>query len=1130
VKFSEIVNNAVAMLRESGRVSYRALRLEFDLDKEQLDALKEELIEIRELAVEKDARMLVWTGGGRGTPEKRLSPTDRPATVPTAESSSLDAERRQITVMFCDLVGSTALSERLDPEDLREVMTDYQEEAAAVIDRYEGHVAQYLGDGLMVYFGWPVAHEDDPARAVRAALAIVTALFNARDRFAQLVRVRIGIHTGPVVVGQVGGGRRQEQLALGETPNVAARIQAHAEPDTVLISEATMQLVTGLFETEDRGRHALKGISALQNLYRVRTETSAQSRFEVAARTGLTSLVGRKSELSVLTGCWAKAESGSGQVVFLSGEPGIGKSRLVEELKFQLPQDDCRQIEFRCSPYHKNTALFPITVHLQRVLQFEPTDSNEIKLGKLERALKRYRFPQDDTTSLLAALLSLPKPEGASALSVGAQKQKELTHVALVSWLIEESEGMPVYAAWEDLHWADPSTLELLDLLLDQVPTAPILLLLTFRPEFDPPWGAYSYMNHMTLSRLGEPEVNAMVERVTGGKRLPQEISEQIVTKTDGVPLFVEELTKMVVESDLVRAMNDHYELVGPLPPLAIPSTLQDSLMARLDRLATARETAQLGAILGREFNYELLAAVSPLEDGPLRQALKQLVENELVYQRGLPPNANYLFKHALIQDTAYASLLKSRRQQLHQHVALVLEQQFTELAQLQPELVAHHYTEAGLHAQGIPYWHEAGNHSAQRSATTEAVSHLRRGLELVETLHEGPERVRLELELQGSLGPVLIQTQGWAAPETGAAYSRAADLGEQLDMPERRFPALYGLWAFRMVRAARDDYRTARKLAEQLLQIAESEQDSGMRVEAYFALGHCFHLGDLAAAHQHFEQSVAEYDVRQHHALAFAYGQDPAMSSLVYDGLALWMLGYPEQALRQSQAGVALARRLAHPFGLAYALNMNAFLHQLRREQDPTEKQAAAGTALATDQGFQYLVLWGTSHRGWALVANGQAEAGITQIRSATTARRESGAEMLQSFYLGVLADAYRTSCQTETGLSTIAEALAFARRSEEGFYEAELYRVKGELLLQQSKAHRPEAESCFHQAIDIARRQRAKSWELRAATSLARLWQQQGKQAEAHELLSENYNWFTEGFDTKDLQDAKALLEEMG
>jgi TOMM system kinase/cyclase fusion protein len=1092
----------------------------------------------------------VQSSGSRVPPPRPLilDPQILDARPQTLDARRSDGERRQLTVMFCDLVGSTALSAQLDPEELREVVRAYQETCTGVIQRYDGHIAQHLGDGLLVYFGYPAAHEDDAQRAVQAGLEIVGVIHELplqNMRLQQPLQVRIGIHTGLVVVGEVGGSNKREILALGETPNVAARLQALAEPHTLVISPVTQRLVSGLFTCRSLGLHEPKGLTTPLEVYQVLGESGVQSRFEVAVSTGLTPLVGRDLEVGLLRERWAQAKGGEGQGVLLSGEAGIGKSRLVQTLKEQVLAEGATRIEFRCSPYHQNSAFYPIIEHLQRLLQFHREESPQAKLERLQQALTGYRFPQADTVPLVAALLSLPQPENAPALTLSPQKQKQKTQETLMAWLVEEAERQVVYCAWEDLHWADPSTLEFLTLFLEQIPTTHLLTVLTFRPEFTPPWRSRSHLTQLTLNRLGRHPVEAMVEKLTGGKPLPQEVVQQIVRKTDGVPLFVEELTKMVLESGLLTAAGDHYELTGPLPPLAIPSTLQDSLMARLDRLATTREIAQVGATLGREFSYELLQAVSPLDAAMLQQGLRQLVEAELVYQRGVLPQATYLFKHALVQDTAYQSLLKSKRQQLHQQIAQVLEERFPETKETQPELLAHHYTEAGLIAQAIPYWQRAGQRASQRSAYMEAISHLTKGLELLKTLSGTPERAQQELDLQIILGPALIATKGWSAPEVEKAYSRAQELCQQGGEIAQIFPVLWGLWVFYLVR---EESRKTHELGEQLFTLAQRAQDPALLLETYGALGYNLYcLGEFSSAREHLEQGVALYDSRQHHALAFLYGgSDPGMLCLSLAAWALWMLGYPDQALERSYDAVTLAQKLSHPHSLAFALCFVAELHQFRREGQAAQEQAEAIIALCTEQGLPFWLERGIITRGWALAEQGQGKEGIVQIRQGLAAYRATGAELWRSRHLALLAEAYGHVGQTAEGLVVVAEALDWAERNGGRYYEAELYRLKGELTLQkfqvsgskfqvpnspESKVRSPEseAEECFVKAIEVAKQQQAKSLELRAVMSLSRLWQQQGKEKEAHEMLAEIYGWFTEGFDTKDLQEAKALLQEL-
>jgi predicted ATPase len=727
---------------------------------------------------------------------------------------------------------------------------------------------------------------------------------------------------------------------------------------------------------------------------------------------------------------------------------------------------------------------------------------------------------------LFAALLSLPPPAHYSPLTLTPQRQRQKTLEALLTWLAQETEKHPVLFIVEDLHWVDPSTLEFLNLLVDQSPTARIMVLLTCRPEFTPPWPSRAHLTPLTLTRLPRSQVERIVASVAWAKTLPREVMQQIVVKTDGVPLFVEELTKTVLESGLLREHEDHYELTGPLPALAIPATLQDSLMARLDRLSAVKAVAQLGATLGRQFAYDLLQAISPLDEGTLQQSLRQLVEAELLYQRGMPPQATYIFKHALIQDTAYQSLLKSTRQQYHQKIVQVLEGQFPETVETQPELLAHHYTEAGLSEQAIRYWQLAGQRSSERSAHAEAVAHLTRGLEVLTTLPDTPERTQQELLLHTILGPALMAAEGYQAPEVERAYTRARELCRQIGETPQLFPVLGGLWTFYLVRA---EHQTARTLGEELFSLAQRVGDPALLVQAHLMLGETvFHLGEVAPARALLEQGIALYDPQQHRALALLYRGDPCVLCHSFAAFALWYLGYPDQARHHSQAALTLARELSDLVNLAAALYFAASLRQYCREWQPTHELADAAITLATEQEFPHWVVYGTIPRGWALAAHGQREEGIAQMRQGLVAQRTLGAEIRRPMHMAMLAEAYGNAGQAAEGLRVLAEALAVVDRSGERNYAAELHRLQGELLLQTGVQR--EAEECFRYALDVAHGQQAKSWELRAAMSLARLWQQQGKRAEAHELLAPIYGWFTEGFDTADLQEAKALLVALG
>jgi class 3 adenylate cyclase len=747
--FYEVVGQVLALLQRQGRVSYRALKRQFGIDDDFIEDLKEELLYTHASAVQADDRGFTWTGKPEDIEVTTRQP-DQPASQRTAQKESPlqiaplpsnhhtpEAERRQLTVMFCDLVDSTKLSSQLDPEDWRDVVRAYQRVCTEVIQRYEGHVAQLLGDGLLVYFGYPQAHEDDAQRAVHTGLGILEAVeaLNTSLKPAKgiTLAVRLGIHTGLVVVGAMGGAGRQEQLALGEVPNIASRIQGLAASNMIAISEATYRLVQGYFDCEALGGQTLRGVAEPVHLYRILQESGARGRLDVAVTRGLTPLVGRESEVTLLQERWQQAKSGQGQVILLSGDPGIGKSRLVQILKEHVANESHTRWECSSTEYYQNSALYPVIDLFQRLLQLEAQETPDAKLEKLEQMLSQYRLPVEDTVPLFAPLLSLALPERRyPPLNLSSQRQRQKTLETLVAILQELAEHQPVLFILEDLHWTDPTTLEFLNLVLDQTPTAPLLVLLTCRPYFQPAWHHRSYLTEITVNRLSHTQVEQIVAGMTDGKTFPPEVLAQIVEKTDGVPLFVEEVTKAILESGHLTEADGHYELTGAFSTLAIPATLQDSLMARLDRLVTAKAVAQYAAVIGRQFSYELLQAVSQLDEVRLQHELRRLVEAELMYQRGVPPQSTYVFKHALIQDAAYASLLKSTRQQYHQRIAQVLEAQFPETAEAQPELLAQHCTEAGLTEKAISYWHKAGQSAVQRSAHVEAISHLTKGLALL--------------------------------------------------------------------------------------------------------------------------------------------------------------------------------------------------------------------------------------------------------------------------------------------------------------------------------------------------------------------------------------------------------------
>lgn len=1154
-RFHAALSAVIIFLQHEERATYRELRHAFGLDDELLEDIQK-VLQFKRLAIDEEEKGLVWTGKAQpnilsapSEPSQQVtSPADSSLSTLVTETETRDnglttspepsrrapeAENRQLTVVFCDLADSTRLSQQLDPEDLREVVRAYQEEAAKVVEGYEGHIAQYLGDGLLIYFGWPQAHENDAERAVYTGLELPQAIDKLNHQlqadYGVQLSVRIGIHTGPVVVGEMGGGSRHEKLALGETPNIAARLEGLAKPNTVVISPATAQLVQRTFVLEELGHHELKGVAEPTMLYAVvgTRETEYDDREEMMSG-GFDALVGRDEEIGLLLRRWEQSKQGQGQVVLISGEAGLGKSSLVEGLRAQVYQEGYTRIAFRCSPYTVNSAMHPVIEHVQRLLGWQREDSAESRLGKLEQALQSTSLPVEETLPLLAALLSLGVPEDRyPALTLSPQRQRQLTQDTLVAWMLEEADHQPILAVWEDIHWADPSTLELLGLFIEQTPTVSMLNVLAFRPEFAPPWPMQSHMTPLLLSRLERIHIDALVRRLAGGKMLPTEVVEHIVDKTDGVPLYVEELTKMLLESDFLEEHAEQYVLTGVLDSRAIPDSLQASLMARLDRLPKVREVAQLGAVLGREFDYDMLQALTEMDEPTLQAGLSQLVSHELFYQRGRLPRAKFIFRHVLIRDAAYESLLRRTRQQVHAQVSHLLEERFPDIVETQPELVAHHCAEADRVEAAIDYWRQAGQRALQGSAHAEGIAHLRQGLTLLTTLPETPERLQQELDFQVALGPALIATKGHGTQDVERTYARARELCEQVGDTVRLFPVLRGLFVYYMNGG---DVQTGTQLGEQLLHIAQSLSTPEHLVVARCSLGQVlFYRGESTPAYTHFTQALESYNPEEHQALVARYGIDLGVISQAWLARELWQLGYPDQAVQQIEDACRLAQKVAHPFSRAQTLIASALMYQFRHEMSPVQERAEAAATLAVEQGFASVLGRATVLKGWALAMQGQDEAGIEELRQGLVADVATGTKAWQPYFLGLLAEAYGECGRLEEGLDSVFEALAIVEHTGVRYYEAELYRIKGIIVLKQRVEDSSEAETCFQQALKVAHFQQAKSWELRAATSLARLWQSQGKRQDAYDLLTPVYDWFTEGFDTADLKEAKVLLTEL-
>jgi class 3 adenylate cyclase len=1040
------------------------------------------------------------------------------------------AERRHLTVLFCDLVGSTELAGRLDPEELRALVGRFQRACEAEIRGFDGFVARYMGDGLLAYFGYPRAHEDDAERAIRAGLGIVgavaTLLPAGGGDGASKLAVRVGIATGRVVAGDlVGQGPAEERTVVGQTPNLAARLQALADPGTVVVGPETRRIVGDVFQWQDLGRQALKGFLEPVQVWRAVEAKAAETRFEARHGTLLTPLVGREEEIDLLLRRWRSAKDGEGQVVLLAGEPGVGKSRLTQALRDRIAGDPQLRVRYQCSPYFARTALYPFIEQLSWAAGFARTDGPEQRLDKMEAMLGLAMTDVTAIAPLFASLFSIPAGGRYPPLELAPEQWKERMFEAILRQMEGLVAHQPLLVVFEDVHWIDPTSLEFLDHVIDRLQSLPILSVITFRPEFVPPWVGQPHVALLTLNRMGRRECSALVAEVPGGNLLPGPVVDQIVAKSDGVPLFVEELTKAVLESGWMREVAHGDKPTGPLPPLAIPASLQDSLMARLDRMPAVKEVAQTAAAIGREFSYELIAAVSPISESALRDALAELAKSEIIFQRGTPPDARYLFKHALVRDAAYESLLKSRRQQFHAGIADVLDAQFPETAEREPELLAHHFTEAGLAERAIEYWRRAGDRAAERSANREAISNFGRGLELLRTLSESGDRDRWELSLRMGIGPCLVPIKGFASPEVVANYRRARELYDQVGESSQQFPVIWGLWHSLNSSGRLDE---AAALAHELISIAEQQENAGLLLQArHSAWTSHFARGELKVALENARTGKTLYDPDHHGTHAFFYGgHDAGVCCRFMGAMALAVLGFPNQAREWARESVDLAERLGHPFSLAMARSFATSVYFLRREAHAVQTHAAELSEFCRERGFAQYLAMTTLLKGWGLAAEGNAPSGIVLIQEGVDAVRATGFRRL-AFQMALLAEACLWNGEIERGLAAVSDAEEAIDETGEHLWESEILRLKGQLFLARASAETV-AAACLHQAVSVACRQDAKWFELRAATSLARLMAERGQWTDARRTLAPVYNWFTEGFDTADLRQAKALLQD--
>jgi class 3 adenylate cyclase/predicted ATPase len=1046
-----------------------------------------------------------------------------PASEPSAPRGG--AERRHLTVLFCDLVGSTELSTRLDPEDMRDVLRDYQNACSRVVTHYDGYVAKFMGDGVYAYFGYPRAHEDDVERAIHAALGLVDAIRQLDNKKIDLA-VRVGIATGPVVVGDLlGQGAAQEAAVTGETPNLAGRLQSLAGANAIVISDATHRLAGGIFECADLGRHALKGFADPVQAWSVIRPRPVESRFDATRASSITELIGRDEEVEILLRRWQRAKASQGQTVLIAGEPGIGKSRLVHALRDVVALDPHTRLSFQCSPYHTGSAMHPVIEQLQHAAKFEPADEAAAKLNKLEVVLALAGRNDRQTVSLFASLLSIPTEGHYAPLAFSPPQLKERTLTALVQQLEGLAERQPVLFVFEDAHWIDPTSMELLERTIARLQDLPLLAVITYRPEFNAPWIGREHVTSLTLNRLSRKDRATMVERVAGETRLPEELLDQIASRTDGVPLFVEELTKSMLESVELRAAVQRNTPGGAMPTLAIPDTLQDALMARLDRLAPIKDKLQVGACIGREFSFGLLAQVTRVPADELSAALDQFTEAELIFRRGEPPAAVYTFKHALVQDAAYSSLLRNRRAEIHGKIANAIETTFPDIVQTQPEIVAYHLTEASLTERAIPMWVEAGRNAARKSANTEAIWHFNKALELLGGLRDDETRKRQELAIQINLGPVYMTAKGFGAPEVGVAYARARDLAKGLEDSSQLFTSIWGLWLSNLLRREGG----ARSLSEELLALGAHNGDSGQMLQARHAAWTTnFFIGNFKYTSEQAQGGWELYDASDHRTHKFLYGgHDPGLCSRMFGAASAFVLGFPDKALAVMRDGLNLARTLDHPLSIVMGEQWLAIIHLFRGEAREAGPILDHAIRTASEAGIPR-GMWANFLSGWALSLDGRASDAVSRTLSDFEAVGAAGQEAFRLYYTGVLADMCRAAGRFDDGLRFVDKAIAAAPSQDSQWCLAELHRIKGELMLACGELA-VAVEPCFETAIAIAREQSAKSWELRATISHARLLHSQGRSNEGKKLLTPIYDWFTEGFGIPDLHGAKALLETL-
>jgi class 3 adenylate cyclase/predicted ATPase len=1043
------------------------------------------------------------------------------------------AERRQVTVMFADLVGSTELSARMDPEDLRDIISSYQRYVTDVVRRFDGFVAKYMGDGVIAYFGYPQAHEHDAERAVRAGLDLIAGLTAVKAPV--VLRVRVGIATGLVVVGDlIGTGRAQEHGIIGETPNLAARLQDIAGPNMVVIADGTRRLLGQLFELEDLGAKHLKGITGSVHVWAAVRPSSVESRFDALHEGALTSLVGREEELELLFRRWSRAKVGEGQVVLLSGEAGIGKSRLIVGLLEELAREPHTRLRYFCSPQHTDSSLYPVIREMMSAAGFAQDDSPQQKADKLDALLMQTSTSSQDA-ALFAEMLSLPNDGRYPPVEVEPQLRRQKTLNALVSHIEALARAKPVLMIFEDAHWTDPTSLELFARAVELAVNDRLLLVVSFRPEFSPPWIGRPHVAALTLNRLERRDIEALIEGVLGSRSLPARVRQDIIERTDGIPLFVEETTKAVLDADgETEALRGVEGARKRKPVLAVPASLQASLMSRLDRLGPAKDVAQVGAAIDREFPHMLLAALVQKSEAELASDLDRLIAAGLLFRQGTPPHASYLFKHALVQDAAYSTLLREPKRKLHARIAETLESQFVEIAESQPELLARHYTKAGLIEKSARLWGKAGQRSQQRSALVEAAEQLSQALTQIASLPGTPELGREQIVLQVALLNTLMHVKGYGAPETKAAVAQvrtsieqAEQLGESFGDPSLLLSALFGQWIVNFISFDGD---VARELASRFFAIGEKEGTTVPLMVGHRTMGSTLaFMGDLVQARSHYNEALALYRPAEHRRLMTRFGQDLRVTSLAFRSMASWQLGYPEAALKDADCALMEARQIEHAATLMFTLNFPILINTYCGNYDAANEYLKELVALAEEKAAPFRKAEGVLRRGYILTLTGRGTEAVEMVTSGIELWRSAGSTIFTPEHEFMLAIAHADSGQFDDAWCCIEKAMTTMQATKERWCEAEAHRVAGEIALKSPERDVAKARTYFEHSLILARAQHAKSWELRAGTSLARLLNDQGQPKAARDLLAPIYDGFTEGFGTSDLQNAKTLLTEL-